>query len=86
MAHRPRSLWNSDLPSLSSSTSSPSKTKSGSFSSSAAISGNQPISELPRLDLDTLLAYLAPEGTKKFRQMPEADKLVLARILKERKR
>jgi hypothetical protein len=75
MAHRPRSLWNSDLPSLSSSTSSPSKTKSGSFSS-----------ELPRLDLDTLLAYLAPEGTKKFRQMPEADKLVLARILKERKR
>lgn len=35
---------------------------------------------------DTLLAYLAPESAKKFRKMPEADRLVLSRILADRKR
>jgi hypothetical protein len=35
---------------------------------------------------DTLLAYLSPDSAKKHRIMPEADRLVLTRILAERKR
>ena len=31
--------------------------------------------------LDALLAYLAPQTAKKFRKMPDADRLVLSRIL-----
>lgn len=47
---------------------------------------NQELADALGVSLDTLLAYLQAEETKKFRRMPEADKLVLARILEEHKR
>jgi hypothetical protein len=47
---------------------------------------NEELAEGLGIGLDTLLAYLAPETSKKHRKMPEADRLVLTRILEERKR
>jgi transcriptional regulator with XRE-family HTH domain len=44
---------------------------------------NEELAECLGVSLDTLLAYLAPETAKKHRKLPEADRLVLARILAE---
>jgi DNA-binding XRE family transcriptional regulator len=46
---------------------------------------NEELAETLGVGADTLMAYLAPETAKKFRQMPQADKLILARILKGRR-
>lgn len=45
---------------------------------------NEELAAALAVPLDTLLAYLAPEGAKKFRKMPEADRLVLSRILADK--
>ncbi len=47
---------------------------------------NDELADALGIKADTLLAYLAPESAKKHRAMPGEDRLVLARILKERKR
>ena len=47
---------------------------------------NAELAEALGVKPDTLLAYLQAEGARKFRRMPEADKLVLARILEDHKR
>lgn len=46
---------------------------------------NEELAETLGAGADTLMAYLAPETAKKFRQMSQADKLILARILKDRR-
>lgn len=46
---------------------------------------NEELAAALAVPLDTLLAYLAPASAKKYRKMPEADGLVLARILAGRK-
>jgi DNA-binding XRE family transcriptional regulator len=47
---------------------------------------NEELAEALGVPPDTLLAYLAPESARKYRQMAEADRLVLARILGKRKK
>jgi DNA-binding transcriptional regulator YiaG len=46
---------------------------------------NDELAEALGVPLDTLLAYLVSETAKKHRKMPEADQLVLTRILAEHK-
>jgi transcriptional regulator with XRE-family HTH domain len=47
---------------------------------------NDELAEALGVPANTLLAYLSPDSAKKHRIMPEADRLVLTRILAERKR
>lgn len=42
---------------------------------------NDQLAEALGVSLSTLLAYLAPESNAKHRKLPEADKLVLSRVL-----
>lgn len=46
---------------------------------------NEQLAEALGYSNATLLAYLAAEGTAMYRRMPEADRLVIARILAKRK-
>jgi hypothetical protein len=47
---------------------------------------NEELAQALDVPLDTLLAYLAPASARKHRRMAEADRLILGRILGERKR
>lgn len=47
---------------------------------------NDELAKAIGVELDTVLAYLASESSKKRRTMPEADQLVLAAILADAKR
>lgn len=46
---------------------------------------NEELAEALGVNLNTVLAYLAPETANKRRTMPEADQLVLAAILAQHK-
>lgn len=45
---------------------------------------NEELASALGISLAALLAYLAPEGTAKYRRMPEGDKLVLSRVLADK--